>query len=156
MQLREAVELPEGHREHFRAETRAAHAQKQNMREPLSLHFFDEFGEALAVRQLIFGDAQPAEPLALIGARPQGGVARPKPSHFSVDAPVLEHRGDFGVKVGAQRVGRAANSDAGREAAAAVDRVQELVERLGKKSHPLGDQLVGDFVERDAETLERG
>ena len=94
VQLREAGDLAEGHAHDLRTEARSAHAQQQRMFEPRRLDLLGDALQVLDVRQLVVGDAQPAQPVGFVGAGPQRGVAAPQPPHLLLLLPVIDGGAD--------------------------------------------------------------
>src|SRR5450755_2436474 len=92
MQFRKPFDLAEGFAKYFGAETRAAHSQKQRMREARGLNFFGELHKTGSCFLLLADNAQPAKPLVFIVASPQRRIARPQLANFSARGPFFESR----------------------------------------------------------------
>ena len=75
MQAREAGRLRVGQREHFGTKAGSAHAEQQNVGEAGGLDFVGEGFQFGGVGELIFGDAEPAQPFGLVFVGPERGVA---------------------------------------------------------------------------------
>ncbi len=84
-QLRKARLGPEGLGQHLGPQAGAAHAQQQHMREPGRPHLGLEGLQRHQVHAAGLAGVQPSQPLGLVGAGPQAGVAGPQP----VDPPLL-------------------------------------------------------------------
>ncbi len=69
VQFGEAGDLAESHAQHFRAQARSAHAEQQDVGEAFFLHVCDCGAQLVAVRDLLLGDAEPAQPLGFVGRR---------------------------------------------------------------------------------------
>ena len=85
-----AAELAEGQAEDFDAEAGAAHAEKHGVAE---FGFLDFRGELLEVGdffELLVDDGEPAEPLAFVGAGPEGRVLLPEARDLIIGFPVGE------------------------------------------------------------------
>ena len=89
-QLRKAVDLSERHPQNFGTQAGSAHAEQQRMLEPRRFHILGDVLQMLLVRQLIFGDAQPAQPVAFIRSGPERRVARPQPPHLARHFPIVD------------------------------------------------------------------
>ena len=104
MQLGESGNRAEGHAHDFGAEAGAAHAQEQRVFETAGAHLRGDVLEVLDVGDLVVDDSQPADPLGLVGAAPQRGVAAPQAAGFVVGLPVgergLDRGGQFGGELG--------------------------------------------------------
>ena len=77
VQLGEAGRLAERPGQRVDAEHGAAHADEQRVGEASGARVLGRLLEMADQRELVVGGAQPAEPPALVGARPQRGVAGP-------------------------------------------------------------------------------
>src|SRR5207244_3471754 len=86
---REAIGLAEGFRQHFRAEAGAAHSEHNGIDKGLALHPLRK-GLIAIDRLLLARDSiEPAEPLVLVGPRPQRRIALPQRTHLAAGAPFL-------------------------------------------------------------------
>src|SRR6266851_507121 len=150
METREAGDLAEGFGQDFGAKARSSHAEQEYVGKVIFADFVGQALELFFVFDLLFGDVQPAQPLALVGVCPQGGVALPQAADFSGGAPVTDGlRYFFGQGIG-QFVPLLA--DLGRCAALRTlfDRSQQFVESFYKEADAVVGQLVGDGVNRDS------
>ena len=75
-------DLAERQLQHFDAQARSAHAQQQHVRESGRANILRDGLEARAIRNLLLGDAEPAEPFAFVGVGPKRSIASPEPLHF--------------------------------------------------------------------------
>src|ERR1700730_6536836 len=78
----------ESHAEHFRTKTGAAHPEQKNMFESSAPDFFGKIAQLDGVRDLVFRDIQPPQPLALIVAGPKCCVALPETLHLIAGVPI--------------------------------------------------------------------
>ena len=138
--------LAEGLLPDLRAEARSAHAEEQGVGEAFLLDLGPELREGGQVVELPVDDPDPADPARLVAARPQRGVARPQAARAALGVPVREALGDLGLQVVGQRVGLRVDARAIGLAAAALDRLQELGERLHELLEAVGQELVGDLL----------
>ena len=90
VQAREAGRLREGQRQHFRAQARSAHAEQQNVGESGASDLVGDLVQFGGAGELFVRDAEPAEPLGLVFAGPEGGVVLPEASYFSRRSPVVK------------------------------------------------------------------
>ncbi len=100
-----AGEHAEGHAQDLGAEARAAHPEQQDVREARLPDVLGDAPELAHPPGLRVGDPEPPEPARLVGARPQGGVARPEPLHLALFAPLAERRRDRGLEIRRQGPG---------------------------------------------------
>ena len=125
------------------------------MRETLALGLRTNVEKRLHVLELAVDDPEPANPLA--SSLPLQSEASPANSRRvppSVSH-AFEPRVDLGLKRGRQHVGLEVDARLVRLAAAPLDRLQQLRERLDELTEAVGEQLVGDLAQRDARLLER-
>ena len=71
MQFRKAFDFSERHAQHFRAKAGSAHSQQQGMLETRLFHVFGNALEGIHVRELLFHNVQPAQPVAFVAAGPE-------------------------------------------------------------------------------------
>src|SRR6266852_1656133 len=62
-------------------------------------HFLPEACQMVDVGQLIFGDVQPSEPLALVRSSPKRRIALPKPPDLPVNVPITKRIADRGIEL---------------------------------------------------------
>ena len=157
VKLRPSRLAPECLGENFRREARAAHAEEQRVGIALPLHMCGKIFELGDAVKLGVDDAQPAEPLVFVGARPQRRVARPESADAAVLAPSLEL---FFVAF-LRFAGIHAEGEAGLRA---IEQPQsplrhggeQLVEGVGKEPDAVLRELRRDIVEAYAIVGERG
>ncbi len=153
--LRIAVDFSVGEFHHFHAQTRTAHAQQHRMGETGLANLVCDLLEIAAVRNVVVGNREPAEPARFVLICPERGVASPQALHFLIRLPVVEGRFHgsreilrqlVGEVVHGRRCGLRGVSSHGRE---------KLVESLGEKFYSFFGQLVGSRFHRDPGALER-
>ena len=71
-------------------QTRSAHAKQQDVGKLAVLGIVGYGFQVCAVRDLFVGDAEPSEPVCLVGSGPERGVVFPQASNFSIGTPVIE------------------------------------------------------------------
>ena len=125
------------------------------MGKALAPHRFRDALEPFDVRDLAVGDAEPPEPLSLVGTRPKRRIARPEPAYLTVGTPIPD-----GLQVGqGERLGQSRGLliDLGGAGfpGALSDGAEQLVEGIAEELHALGEQLVGDLLQRDAGVRQR-
>ena len=133
------------------AEARPAHAEQQHVAEPAGPHVAGEVFERGDRLLLLADDAEPAEPLGLVGFGPQrriamptaGGPCRSCANLRALPATALSSR--LG-QLAAHRVELVAEHDA----ALFLDRGVKLVGGVGEKPDAVVDQLAGYRVDRNA------
>ena len=103
---------------------------------------------------LVLGDAEPAEPLAFVGAGPKRGIALPQAADLVVRFPVVERCFDAARQSVRQLVGLPIRSHACSLRICRVG-LQQLVEGVGEQLDAVDQQLVGDFLHGNAGLLER-
>jgi len=94
VQLGEALDLAERHPQNFWAQARAAHAQQQCVLEFGFLYVRGDVFQCIDVGDLLLGDTQPAEPVALVRTSPNRSVALPEPLYLVILLPIFERRFD--------------------------------------------------------------
>ena len=104
---------------------------------------------------MLLGEPEPAEPLALIRPRPQGGIVCPQATHFVPGAPIVERR-THGRGEGS-RQGRCLLGDFGgcSRLTCLLHGGEQLVKGLGEQLHPFIQQRVGDLGHRDPHLRQR-
>src|SRR6185312_11182662 len=75
--------------QHLRTQARASHSQQDGVGEPALLHLLSKIMQPADIGQLLLDDVQPANPLVLIGPRPERFVAGPEPPYAPLLAPDL-------------------------------------------------------------------
>ena len=148
--IRISGNLAERHAQNFRTQARSAHAEQKNVLEAGAPDFLGKIPQLDRVRDLFFGNVQPAQPVGLIVAGPQRRVALPKALHLVARLPIadggLHRRGEgFG-----QRSFQAAQAVFPLACVLFLDRGQQFVECIGKQLHSIIRQLGGHFLDRDA------
>ena len=98
-------ERPEGHAEDLGAEARASHPEKQDVGEARLPDVLGDAPELAHPPDLLVDDPEPSEPARLVGARPEGGVARPEPPDLALLAPLAERGRDRGLEIRRQGPG---------------------------------------------------
>src|SRR6266849_323650 len=86
----EALDFAEGQTKDFRAEAGATHAEKKRVLELGFFYIGSDFLEDVELRELLFGDVQPAEPIAFVVAGPKGGVALQEAAHLVIFFPIRD------------------------------------------------------------------
>ena len=140
---------------HLRPQARAAHPQQQHVREPAGAHGLRHLAEPLGVRQLVVGDPQPAQPLRLVAAAPQGWIALPEAANVPRGLPVGQRAGDGGAHRNRQRVREAIDALGLHVAALFFDGVQQLLEGGREQANAVGQQPVGHVLKVDAQLDQR-
>ena len=131
-------------RQHFRAEARSAHAEKQDMgeaSEPGRLARLQQIANALV---LLLDDVEPAKPFCLVLAGPQAGVARPEPAHLAVVPPRFERRGDGFFQIRRQLVCLPVEPVAEKAARLSATAPSSLSKASAKRLHAVLDQFRRD------------
>ncbi len=157
VQLREAVDHPEGHLQDLRTEARAAHAEQQRVPEALRAHHGGDPLKALEARgELVFGDAEPAQPLGLVGPGPERCISGPQPPRLSADPPLIQRRFDRLRLFRRQLVALAAHQPSHGSPTATLHGSQQLVEGFRELADPIFQQAVRGLLQRDVEFVQRG
>src|SRR5579875_287063 len=134
--------------EHFHAETGAAHAEKSRVSEPGGANIFDDARKAVAIRNLILGDAEPGEPLAFVGIGPERSVAGPEAMNLVLLLPIIDRVANGLPQFGRKAIGEALDGR-GRCRTCAVfrgffDGGEQLIECVDKKLYAFLGELIGD------------
>ena len=90
--LRIPVDLSVGEFHHFNAQTRTAHAEQNRMGETGLANLVGDLFEIAAVRNVVVGNREPAEPVGFVLICPKRGIASPQTLHFLICLPIFERR----------------------------------------------------------------
>ena len=77
------------------------------MFEACLLHILGNLLQSVNVRELLFGNGKPAEPIALVRPTPERGILLPEARDLIVSFPIVEGRGNGACKRTGQLVGLA-------------------------------------------------
>ena len=128
MEAGASLRISEDAREDFRAEARSTHAEQHRVLVPRRL--LTQRGERIFLHLLPAGGGEPAEPLALVLARPERRIALPKPARPRLAARLLQPRLDsFLERFGKLRI-YAGEPVAQERRALARDRAEQRVGRV--------------------------
>ena len=100
--------------------------------------------------ELLVDDVEPAEPLVLVVARPQRGVAGPQPTHLAGAPPILERALESRLQRVGQRDGLAVEPVAEHLRCFFSPRRPETGRRNRRISDAVLGQLGGDLLDRNA------
>ena len=149
------VDLAESLLQNFGTQAGSAHAEQQRVLESGRFHIFGDVFQMLLVRQLIFGNAEPAEPLfSSVPVHSDASRAHKRRTLPAIFQSSMSSESFAPILSGSVKV-CASTSACGNELAFRVHRVQQLVERLGEQLHGLGHQIVGDLLHRNASLGQR-
>src|SRR5258708_6387287 len=90
VQLGITFDLSKGHAQNFGTEAGAAHAQQERMLESRLLYVLGNLLQSVYVRELLFGNGEPAEPITLVRATPERSILLPQARDFIVLLPIFE------------------------------------------------------------------
>ncbi len=90
MQLGITFNLSKSHAQNFGTEAGTAHAQQERMLEACLPHVFGNLLKSVNVRELLFRDGEPAEPITLVSLSPERSILLPKPRDFIILLPIFE------------------------------------------------------------------
>ena len=124
------------------------------MPEIAAFHRLEDTAQVAQVIQLFAGHVQPVQPVPLVLAGPQPGVARPQALHFPLGLPFLEHGLHVRLEVRRQCQGLSLYQAIGVLRPGAGHRVQQFVEGLHEGLQPLAQQTGGDFIQGDVQLFE--
>src|SRR5260370_12626289 len=90
----------------------------------------------LLMRELVFGDSEPSQPVAFVGPGPERGVARPQAAHLTGHFPILDRLLKLRVDLSGQAVSLRIHFSLRDIFTLGINGIEQLVERFG-------DQLDG-------------
>ena len=117
-------------------------------------NFVRELLEIAAVRNVVVGNCEPAEPTRFVLIRPKRGIASPQALHFLICLPVVDGGGHGRRKILGQLVSQVVHSRRCGLSRVGTHGCEKLVESFGEKFHAFFGQLVGGCFHRDSGALE--
>ena len=139
----------EGHAQNFRTQAGSAHAQQQYMLEAARVNLFRELLQLILLRDLLFDNVEPSQPVGFVASGPQARIALPQTLHFP--AATASRRSSLSPLCQRFRQGSLQSAHVlSFWLRIFLHRRQQFVEGVGEQLHAIVSQLVGDFLDRNS------